>query len=66
MSPGVPDSILAGACLIAAGILKSNATFPDLPPAEKAMEDASLFLAGMHVGRDDRMRSEKESCQGVS
>jgi hypothetical protein len=66
ISPGVPDAYLSCACLIAAGILKADVAFPNLPPVGDAVENAKMFVAGIHIGRDDRTESEKESCQGAA
>lgn len=66
-SPGVDDAFLARALLVSAGLLTGNAAFPNLPTKMEDIQGAAkLFVAGIYVGRDDRMKTEKESCQGAA
>lgn len=63
-SPGVDDAFLARALMVSAGLLTGDAAFPNLPTQMEDIQGAArLFVTGVYVGRDDRMKSEKESCQ---
>lgn len=63
--PPATDATLFHAFALAAGICMANAVFPDAP--EGAGKTAGLlFAAGFFQGRADRMKREKEGCQGIA
>jgi hypothetical protein len=65
-SPNSSDQLIYETLCVAAGIFLANAVFPEFPRQGEMTSGGALLAMGVLSGRDARMKSEKESCQGAA